>query len=408
MRTPTSLAIGLALAACVPGAGPEPTTDPTDTGPTETGPTDAQPGSTTMLAPEPVPVHTLTFPAVLADSHELLTYADLDGDRASARAELAYGLHPDYPDLVTLLPGVGMVLAPECQAQQGELVWHSLAEVEGNAAGLELRAGALAIELREEGTVSALLHGELRGQDCGLPGVTTVVPLAHRIVLQVDRVVGFKVEQFHQQLGDCHDRVVLPADATLWAPTARALDDHDTALELINAPTPVGITLRSPGALEAGPDAWSLIAEPGLVAIDVATTLPVRGLASFTVVGPEALTSVDAALHLQRAANKGSISEPIEPGMSYPLFFPDQRNTVELHVDAATTELGKLCADPPAGWFVSTSTTPDRCTAPAASDDEWTGFISVARVVTTGECRLAVELPGTTHRWETWFRTTTP
>lgn len=405
MRTTTSLVIGLLLTACDPGAAPEPTTDPT--GPTDpTDPTDSGPGSTTQLAPGPAPVHSLTFPAVLAASHELLTYADLDGDQASARTELAYGLHPDYPDRVTLRPGVGMILAPECQAQQGELVWHSLAEVEGSAAGLELRAGALAIALREEGTVSALLHGELRGQDCALPGVTTVVPLAHRIVLQVDRVAGFRVEQFHQQLGDCHDRVVLPADAPLWAPTARALDDHDDVLELINAPTPAGITLRSPGALTAGPDPWSLIAEPGLVAIDVATSLPVRGLASFTVVGPEALTSVDAALYLRRAASKGSLSDPIEPGMSYALFFPDQRNTVELHVDTATTELGELCADPPAAWFVSTSTTPAVCTAPAASDDAWTGFISVARVVTTGECRLAVELPGTAHRWATWFRTT--
>ncbi|WAS96567.1 hypothetical protein [Nannocystis punicea] len=402
MRTATSLVIGLVLAACDPGAGPEPTTDPT--GPTD--PTDSRPGSTTSLAPGLDPVHTLTFPAVLAASHELLTYADLDGEQASARTELAYGLHPDYPDLVTLLPGVGIVLAPECQAQQGELVWHSLAEVEGSAARLELRAGALAIELREAGTVSALLHGELRGQDCALPGVTTVVPLAHRIVLQVDRVAGFMVEQFHQQLGDCRDRVVLPADAPLWAPTARALADDDTVFEPINAPTPVGITLRSPGALTAGPDPWSLTAEPGLVAIDVATTLPVRGLASFTVVGPEALTSVDAALHLRRAAGKGTLSEPIEPGTSYALFFPDQRNTVELHVDAATTELGKLCENPPTAWFASTSPTPAVCTAPAASDDEPTSFIPVARVVTTGECRLAVELPGTTHRWATWFRTT--
>ncbi|MFY0540524.1 hypothetical protein [Nannocystis pusilla] len=131
------------------------------------------------------------------------------------------------------------------------------------------------------------------------------------------------------------------------------------------------------------------------MAIDVATTLPVRGLTSFTVVGPEALTSVDAALHLTRAAAKGSISEPIEPDMSYALFFPDQRNSVELRVLAASTELGKLCADPPAAWFVSTSTTPGQCTAPAASDDEFTSFIPVARVVTAGECRLDVELPGT-------------
>ncbi|MFY0540525.1 hypothetical protein [Nannocystis pusilla] len=243
MRTATSLVIGLALAACDPGSGPEATTDPTDLGL----------GPTTLLAPGPAPVHTLTFPAVLAASHELLTFADLDGDRASARTELAYGLHPDYPDRVTLMPGVGMVLAPECQAQQGELVWHSLAEVEGSAARLELRAGALAIELRDEGTVSALLLGELRGQDCALPGVATVVPLAHRIVLQVDRVAGFMVKPFHQQFDGCHDRVVLPADAPLGAPTVRALDDQDTLLELINAPTPSASPCARPAPSRPAP-----------------------------------------------------------------------------------------------------------------------------------------------------------
>ncbi|MBL8971486.1 MAG: hypothetical protein JNK56_12935 [Myxococcales bacterium] len=401
MRTHPSLVLALVLAACDPGPGPDLGDEP------DAPDAPDAPDTSAPRAPGGAPLHTLELPAVLAASHELLLYTDLDGDHASVATELHYGLHASYPRAVTVLPGTGLILAPECQPRPGDVVWHTLTELDGDAAGLTLAAGALAVDLRAEGTVTALLTGELQGQSCTLPGgLVTTVPLAQRIVLRVDQVAGFTVEQFHQQLGDCPDRVVLPADAPLWAPTARPFNARAELFAPINAPTPVGITLRSPGALTAGADPWQLIAQPGVVTIAVDTTLPVRGLGSFTVIGPDALTSVAAALYLKTSASKGTVSEPIADGGSYPLFFPDQPNTVELHVDAATSELGKLCANLPAAWFAVSTTTPARCDAPAASDDPLTSFIPIARIRAPGECRLAVQIPGTTHRWTTHFRTT--
>jgi hypothetical protein len=349
--------------------------------------------------------HELTLPVQHASSTEVIVYANLAGDHASESTELSYGLADGYPTRVALVPGDGFVLGDDCPLQPGPVIWRSIAEVQGDAAVLRLEHGAVTVELREEGDVSALLVGEVTQQHCDFAGSTvTTVPLQHRIDLHVRRVEGFEVEQFHQLLADCLDAMILPADALLWAPVARPFDATGARFDPANAPTPATITLRSDGALTLANEAGQLTAGPGTVTVTVDTDLPVRGLDSFTVVGPESLTAVDAALYLSKAVAKGSVVEAIEDGGEYQLFFPDQRNTVDLRVDAAMTAGGKLCANLPGAWFAATSATPKQCAAsPANPEESLSGEITIADIHAPGECRLAVTIPGTDLEWTTRF-----
>lgn len=389
MRTLAVTLTGIVLAACDPVGAPG-TADPDP-------PLTAGPGG-----------HALTLPVQHASSRDILVYADLAGDRASASTELSFGLADGYPDRVALVPGDGYVLGDGCSLQPGPVVWRAIADIQGNAAALRLEHGVVTLDLRDEGPVSALLVGEVAQQDCQLGGTpVTTVPLQHRIDLHVLRVAGFEVEQFHQILADCRDAMILPADAPLWPPVARPFDSTGTRFDPANAPKPAAITLRSDGPLTLANEADQLTAGPGTVAIEVDTDLPVRGLRSFTVVGPESLTAVDAALYLSKAAAKGSVTVPIATGGEYQLFFPDQRNTVDLQVNAAMTAGGKLCANLPRAWFAATSATPEQCApTPTGPEDSLSGELTIADIHAPGECRLAVTIPGTDLEWSTQFHIT--
>jgi hypothetical protein len=392
MRTIISMATCVALTACVTGPGD---LEPDGTTSEETTAVDEPTGE-----PGPV-VHELTLPVRHAASHAFTLYAEREGDQAIGLTELSYGLLDGYPRRVEVVTEGGFVLAQDCELRPGEVIWSAITEVEGTAAKLTLEDGALGVELLAEGAVSAVLTGVITELDCALEDQSVVhaLPLRHRIELKVREVAGFEVEQFHQVLADCWDAVVLPSDALLWAPIARPVDANGAVFAAINAPTPVTITLRSQGGLRASTDG-QFTAGPGAVDIAVATELPVRGLEKFTVVGPEALTAVEAALVLQKAAAKGSIVEPIEVGGSHEIFFPEMSNTVEVRVDSAMTGLGELCAKVPAGWFAAKSATPAMCVAGIEGD---MGAVSVARIEAAGECRLEVWMPGTDHAWATRF-----
>lgn len=356
---------------------------------------------------EPSSGHTLTLPAEHTSAREIIVYADREGDGATEETELDYALGDDYPARVTLSPKEGYVLGKGCKTQLGAVLWKSVTKVEGTAAKLSLDQGVLALDLQEEGEVSAILEGEMVNQHCTSAGgvVVTTVPLTHRMVLRIHRIGGFAVEMFHQTLASCWDAVVLPAGAPLWAPKASPIDRMGQRFEAENAPAPVAITLESEGALTL--DATGrLSAEPGTASVSLDTTLPVEGLRSFVVVASDALTDVQATLYLRKAAAKGSISEIIEEGETYSIFFPDMSNGVELHVDAAMTDRGRLCDNVPASWFATTSATPDQCLAGAGADDEWSSFVSVASIRAPGECRLEVTIPRTSQTWATRFSIT--
>src|SRR5690606_6470727 len=193
----------------------------------------------------------------------------------------------------------------------------------------------------------------------------------------------------------------------LQAPTAQPLDAADQPFTALNAPTPVSITLRSDAALTQVSEDGALWAETGEVSVVVDTTLPVRGLESVTLVGPDTLTAVERARYLRKAAAKGSIVEPIEDGSSYRLFFLDEVNKVDVQVDSAMTTHGRLCAGVPAVWFASSSATPERCEAGPGSFEKLSfAAIPIATILDVGECRLEVTIPGTSHAWTTHFTTT--
>lgn len=392
MRSLASLVTVIALTACEAPPASEPMDPERDSSP------DLLSGA-----------HELTLPASYASSHEVIVFTELEGESTRGLTELSYGLADGYPRQVEISAGDGFILDDACRLEPGTVVWRSITDVQGTAASLELVGGALAVELREEGTVTALLEGEIAATHCtfGDEATVTTVPLQHQVVLRVARVEGFVVETFHQVLADCREAVVLPSDALLWAPTARPLDGAGQPFAPLNAPSPVTITLRSDGALTPADEAGQLRAGPGEVAVSVDTTLPVHGLQRFDVVGPDALTAVEAALYLQKAASKGSVAEPIEDGMSYRVFFPELSNTVDVRVDSAMTTHGKLCANVPGSWFASSSSTPEQCAAgPVDPEELWSGQVPVATIRAAGECRLQVTIPGTSHEWNTRFTTT--
>lgn len=385
MRTLATFLAAIVLTAC----GAEPGTDPGD-----------PPGAKAKD-------HELKLPARHEAAGEVIVYAELQGATATHQTALHYALGDGYPDQVTLAPQHGFVVSQGCQIVLGAVVWQSIAEVQGTAAKVALGDGKLSVDLLDEGEVSVLLQGEITGQHCTSDGGPLVgsIPLQHRVVIQAHRVAGFVVEQLYQQLSGCPGAVVLPSGAPLWAPTASPLAAGGLRFEAANAPAPVAITLRSRGVLTPLDDG-DLSAEAGTVSVSLDTKLPVEGLQSFEVVGPEALTAVEAALTLRKAAAKGSVSEPIEEGMSYDLFFPEEPNEVVVRVSAAETALGALCANVPGSWFSSASSTPEQCAASVGVTDPYSADVPVASVRAPGECRLEVTIPRTHHAWATRFTTT--
>lgn len=351
-------------------------------------------------------VHALTLPAVVAAEHSLLVYAELAEGEARVASELDVALADGYPTRVRLGVEDGYVVTQGCAARPGAVVWKEIVAAEGEAAGARLVDGGLVLELAGMGTTAVTLVGEIADQACEVDGVqVTTMPLRHEVVVRVRGVAGVVVESFHRQLHGCAEEVVLPADAALWSPTARLVDPDGEVFDAINAPVPVTITLESAGALTAG-ETGRFSADPGEVAVIVDGEWPVDGLRAFTVVGPDALTAVDAGLYLEKAAAKGTVREPIVDGGVYPLFFPELRNTVEVEVAAAETGYGPLCANVPAGWFVATSATSSRCPVIDAGTDEASDRVAVAEIRALGECRLEVGIRGGGFVWSRWFRTT--
>lgn len=359
----------------------------------------------------PAAGHQLTLPIRYASSHELTIYHRVQPDLPIGMTELSYGLADGYPQKVRIA-AKGIALSPECEARLGEVVWSKLVDVKGTAARLSLTAGWIDVELLAEGAVSATLEGEILGQECApkdKPAVNSV-KLFHRVVLQVDRVAGFVVDQPNQQLNDCQDQLVLPSRVPLRAPVAHPLNAAGRRFDPRNAPSAAPIVLRSTGAWIAA-DPGELMADPGMVSVSVDTQLPVQGLRSFRIAGPESLTTVPITLYLEHALSKGSMRERIQEGMTYKLRFPEQRNSVSIEVSPAMTEFGKLCANLPPTWFAATSSTPEQCAprATGASADAETFPLNpfpIATIGSLGECRLEVTLPGSGFRWTTRFGTT--
>jgi hypothetical protein len=361
------LALALVLSSCAPPAPPEPK-------------------STELVIPVE---HTSDLP--------LQMYARANGEWETT---LDYALGDGYPTELTLTPPSSVYVIQGCSAPQGTATWTGLSGVQGGGASLAFRGGVVSVILLGEGTVTATLEGQVTGIDCN--SVTTL-SLRHTITLRVRRISGFVVDQLHQRWPGCEQSVVIPAGVEAWIPQAHPLDSNGQRFEAANAPKPVAITLRSNGGLAHEAQSFELTAEAGHVELSFDTSKPVAGLTSFEVVGPDALTRVDAKLVLRKAAAKGSVTEDLTDGQSYLLWYPEQENLVDLQVNDAVTSLGKLCMPIPGAWLSASSSTPGQCGP--ASGEMYGGGVPVAKISSLGECRLEVTIPQTSHRWATSFTT---
>jgi hypothetical protein len=349
------------------------------------------------LAPsDPKPTE-LILPAEHASDLPLQMYVRANGEWETT---IDYAIGDGYPTELTITPPSSVYVIQGCSGPQGAAAWTALSNIQGSGATLALRDGVISVTLLGEGTITVTLEGQATGMDCNS---ATSLSLLHTLTLRVRRISGFVVDQLHQRWPGCEQSVVIPAGVEAWIPQAHPLDSSGQRFEAANAPKPVAITLRSTGGLSRTAESWELTAEAGHVELSLDTTRSVAGLKSFEVVGPEALTRVDAQLFLRKAAAKGSVTEPLTDGESYLLWYPEQDNLVDLQVNDATTTAGKLCLPIPRAWLTATSSTPGQC-GPAGGE-LYGGGVPVAKISSLGECRLEVTIPDTSHRWATSFTT---
>ena len=348
------------------------------------------------VPPEPKPTE-LILPVEHATDVPLQMYVRTNGEWDTS---ITYALGDDHPTSLTITPSPEVYVIQGCSVPKGTATWSRLSNLQGGGASLSLANGVLSVTLLFEGTVTALLEGQATGIDCN--GVTSL-PLQHTLTIRVARISSFVVDQLHQRWPGCEQSVVIPAGVEAWIPQAHPLDASGQRFEAANAPKPAAITLRSTGGLSRTAESWELTAEAGHVELGFDTDKPVAGLKSFEVVGPEALTRVDAQLFLRKAAAKGSVSEQLTDGESYLLWYPEQENLVDLQVNDATTTAGKLCMPIPVEWLAAISSTPAQC-GPAGGE-QYGGGLPVAKILSPGECRLEVTIPSTSHRWATSFTT---
>lgn len=354
---------------------------------------------------------TLTVPARVETALALPVYAQLDGAAATFTDTVAYAFGDAYPAHLTLTPtGLVYVAARGCNFSEKSptAAWKTLQVVSGDAATATLENGTLTLDLVHEGGVQLVLSGELYGAECVIAGQTlSTLKLEHTVNVVVNRVTGFVVAHpNHNRRGCDGTSMTLAAGMSHPAPTALPLNGRSEKFFAENAPEAVQLTLESGRDVLPEGKQWRLEG-PGTVRVALATMLPVSGVTTFEVIGPEALVSATGQLTLLRAAAKGSFSTVIEPGASYPLFFPDELNGVELNLDPVQTTGGALCSQVPPAWFSVTSTTAHRCAPLAMPVTGLYGYgTQVANIIATGDCELAVTVPGSPLKWAASFTTT--
>jgi hypothetical protein len=79
---------------------------------------------------------------------------------------------------------------------------------------------------------------------------------------------------------------------------------------------------------------------------------------------------------------------------------------VDIKVDAAATEKGAICGLLPSTWFATTTETPAQCAPTSAPDGDASPWLPVASILSEGECRVDVNVPGTSFHFPASFRTT--
>lgn len=357
----------------------------------------------TAPAEQPQEMKAWRQPALPITSRALDVIGDVMGDTVVVESTVTYGLAEGYPTELELSPS--RVVFPRGCGFGGNATatWSSLRVISGDAAGLSVSAGKVRVSLVKEGVVVAELGGSMDwlnpAEGSGACQGVSSLELRHRVTIRVMAVTGFRLKSFGP-LGSCGPRPVIPAQVPLLLPRVQGLASNGEAFFPANADP--AATLIVTGAVLPTNDSSPSFG-PGPVTISVDSTLPVDGLRTFEVVDHTQVTDVQGKLVLYAMAAKGVVPLPIVEGADLRLF-TEEGNFVALQVESTTTTLGRLCAPPPAEWFLTDSSTPSVCTTPARGSP-YTG-IPLVSLNRQGECRFETRVPGGPLRWSSAFSAT--
>lgn len=337
-----------------------------------------------------------TWPARGESAPTVQLFTELgNGGVAAGPFTLELTLDAAFPRELVVKPAEPAFITRACEngLRHGTARWASVTDVQGDAATLSVVDGALHVKLSHAGVMSARVEGAITGSGCEYLGeVLRSVPTWHLVTVKVSGISGFEVTHLEQR-SDCHDKVVVASGRALQLPTVTALDDDGAKFYPVNAPRAVALTLRGQGEVNVDEDERVRLS-PGRTAIELDTTLPVRGLDGLYAVDAPSVTAAELELGLVRTLIKGSDWLPLVDGETYRLPFPERDNTVSVRANRIETTEGRLCSQAGDDWFVATSQTPETCspTVPGDVDAYWP---EVVKLTQAGECRATIGVRGT-------------
>lgn len=344
-------------------------------------------------------VQTVTRPMRVEANPKTIVYGEIYNDGVAVDEQrFDFALGDAYPRSLNVgVKPAYITRGCENGIKWGEERFLTLTDVTGDAAELSIIDGQLHVELKNEGTTSVLISGEIFNVACERSGVIeTTIPSRHLATIRVSRVSKFTVTHPER----CAGPMVVAAKLPTEFPTVTAHQSSGAYFEPMNAPEPVGITLRGP--VES--DGNFVVLSRGKTLVELDTTLPREGLKDITAVEPSQVTNATIELGLVRQNLKGSEWLTLKDGDTHRLLMFDDRDVVEVRPERIDTTEGTLCTPPGTDWFLGSTTTPDFCVAVAPNPEiRWD---TVAKIIAPGECAMNVKLRDTNFAWNVKFTTT--
>jgi hypothetical protein len=331
--------------------------------------------------PPPPTQSSIDLPAEQLEQTNLYLLGFLDGGAVSFDQGVTYAIGERFSGSFWV-HGENTYIA-NCSFGAGSVRWKSITQGTGDGIA-HAQIGfddSLLVVLRGPGITRYVLQGEYvqpdGGGGCTVGGLKpTTIPFEHHLTIEVRPVAGIRFA------APCNGPMIVPAGAPVHLPYAQLIGTDGAVFEAANAKRPVAQVLSAPGGVTAL-DGGEFVFGKGSVTLTAQTSLPVSGQSSFTVVGPEQLTSFDAWF----ARHSWSKTEewPRIDGGAIDVSWGAKR--LKLVYGQATVGGDALCVEPPAQWYCMRSSTPQVC-----SDD--------GAVLSDGNCQLDVTVPGTSWEWK--------